>query len=256
MEPEEEEEQQQPEMVDPLQDPRNDDNAPPMGEDVTSSSLPQEKINQFAKEEERSSIFETRLQKAEEFWEEGKVKFRELQYEIALDKFQRGIYHSDFDELQYNFELMDKHREAVDSIRLPLWLNCAACYIKLKQPKDAIENCDKVLKHDPNHVKALYRRAKAKEELGKDESALEDLDKALKLAKDDQEVLKAALQLRKRIQQAQKASDDIWRGKMKLPPKVEVAQTEHQFILVRWFLAVIAWIISIFNLFKQKIKAS
>jgi len=190
--------------------------------------------------DERSPVFESRIERATELWDSGKVKFREGKTKEALDDFKRGIYQVDFDELSYNFELMDKHRDAVDKIRIPLWLNAAACLLKdsdgaadelkpketrMKDAKGALEFCELVIKHDPKHVKALYRRAKAKEVMGETESALDDLEIAHGLVRDDEELSKAVLAMRKRLEKARRESDKMWKGIIKLPEKESVSES-------------------------------
>lgn len=46
-------------------------------------------------------------------------------------------------------------------IKLPFLLNFAQCKLLAKDYYAVIEHCTEVLKHEPDNVKALYRRAKA-----------------------------------------------------------------------------------------------
>lgn len=45
-------------------------------------------------------------------------------------------------------------------IKMPILLNYAQCKLLDKDYYAVIEHCTEVLKHDPDNVKALYRRAK------------------------------------------------------------------------------------------------
>lgn len=180
----------------------------PQGEPVTGEEQAEEE-NPI--KDERSPVFESRLEKAAEFRESGKAHFRAGRTNEALSEFERGLYQVDFDELSYNFELMDKHRTAVDEIRVPLWLNAAACLLLDKKFHKVLEYCEKILASDNGNVKALYRRAKAKEGLGKFDEAIEDLEKAYTLANGDAEVSKALGLLRKKVEKSQKEADDVFR---------------------------------------------
>jgi len=64
--------------------------------------------------------------------------------------------------------------------------NRAFAYIKLRQWQDADEDCSKALALNPESVKALYRRAMARQELGRAAAALEDVEAALRLQPDPQ----------------------------------------------------------------------
>ena len=46
-------------------------------------------------------------------------------------------------------------------LKIPLLLNLAQCRLSLGDFYPVIEHCDEVIKHQPNNVKALFRRAKA-----------------------------------------------------------------------------------------------
>jgi tetratricopeptide (TPR) repeat protein len=213
--------------------------------------------------EERSHVFETRVERATELWETGKLKFRQNEIASAMKDFETGLYHLDFDELSYNFELLDQHRAAVEKVRIPLWLNVAACLIREKRPKEAIEYCDKVLKEERSHVKALFRRGRAREEIGDYELALTDFQKAHEFAKDDMEITRAITSVRKRVQESQKVVDDLWRGKMKLSSPqptnkgLAIAEIPSQNILVRFVQLILSMIAAFFALVRgAKNKAS
>lgn len=60
-------------------------------------------------------------------------------------------------------QFLDKHRDAVNEVRLPVYLNLAACYLNKSNVDFAkvIENADLALEIDPQNTKALYRGGKA-----------------------------------------------------------------------------------------------
>lgn len=73
------------------------------------------------------------------------------------------------------YQFLDKHRDAVNEVRLPVYLNLAACYLNRTNVDFAkvIENADLALAIDPQNTKALYRGGKA-------HLLLDDLDAAKK----------------------------------------------------------------------------
>lgn len=64
---------------------------------------------------------------------------------------------------------------------IPSYTNRALCYLKLKQPKKAIEDCNQALKIQSSCVKALFRRAQARKMLKDYKEALADFAKVLKI---------------------------------------------------------------------------
>ena len=55
------------------------------------------------------------------------------------------------------------------------YCNRAACYLKLKKPKRAVEEATSALETDCKHGKSLFRRARAFEMQNMEKSALEDV---------------------------------------------------------------------------------
>lgn len=224
-----------------------DDHAqmPPSSEPIEDENVEQER-------EERSFVFEKRLERAAELWEQGKVKFREGQFDSAFKDFDNGLYHLDFEELSYNFELQDTHREQIERIRVPLWLNTAQCLINLDRSKEALPHLDKVLKMEPNNVKALYRKAKVDQALGETELAFKGFKKAFELDKTNVQVRRALAQLQEQRREDQKQVDEFWKDKLSsLAPTTAVddpVPREHtDFFLVAWFWHLVNYILSLFK---------
>lgn len=63
---------------------------------------------------------------------------------------------------------------------VPSYTNRALCFLKLNEPVKAIEDCDKALHHQPQNVKALFRRAQANKTLKQYKDALSDFSLVLK----------------------------------------------------------------------------
>ena len=60
--------------------------------------------------EERSFIFERRLERAVQLKEVGNGHFRAAEWDAALRRYKKALYHSECDQLQ-TMDLMDHHRE-------------------------------------------------------------------------------------------------------------------------------------------------
>jgi len=82
-----------------------------------------------------------------------------------------------------------EEKKIIREIKISLYLNIAACNIKIKAWTEAIAACEEVLKLDKTNVRAFYRRARATAlpinagvpDLRK---AIQDLDQVLELVKD------------------------------------------------------------------------
>lgn len=68
-----------------------------------------------------------------------------------------------------------------NGLRSNLLYNRASAYFKLKQFSVCVKDCDEALTLNEKYEKALFRRAVAKEELGRLEEALEDLERLCRI---------------------------------------------------------------------------
>eukprot|EP00056_Hartaetosiga_gracilis_P001888 m.48318 g.48318 ORF g.48318 m.48318 type:complete len:775 (-) comp10823_c0_seq1:157-2481(-) len=74
------------------------------------------------------------------------------------------------------FDLNPDEKKEVDDITTVLHLNLAMCYLKQKQWKKAVSECDEALAGDDTNPKAYYRKAYALE-------CMKDIDEAFKVGK-------------------------------------------------------------------------
>ncbi|CAJ1398016.1 unnamed protein product [Effrenium voratum] len=88
-----------------------------------------------------------------------------------------------------------------NSTRLALHSNRAFSELRQENWRAAEDDCTEALKIDPQAVKALYRRAMAREKMGRAAEALKDVDEALKLQPGAEELVA----LQKRLKPAPKA---------------------------------------------------
>jgi len=106
----------------------------------------------------------------------GNTFFRAEKFAVALKKYKKAIGFVD-DYSSWEGDDLAKGKE----IKLQCLLNSAACSLKLKKLKDAVEDCTKALGIEKNNVKALFRRGCAYVESADWEAARSDLQLALKL---------------------------------------------------------------------------
>jgi hypothetical protein len=69
----------------------------------------------------------------------------------------------------------DFYNKEEDDLRISLLSNRAACSLELSDFNSSVVDCTALLDSDNSHVKALYRRAKALEALGRYAPALNDV---------------------------------------------------------------------------------
>jgi len=154
------------------------------------------------------------LAEGEKLKAEGNGLFQEKKYDLAAEKYFEGLYHVDFDQLQYNFELMDVHREQLDKIRVPLLLNLSFCHLNEKDAQKSVHFATLVFDFDKTNMKALYRRAKAYVALNDYDKAKEDLALCAKNHKLNAEVRRLYEHVNEEVKRQKKESDELLRAKL------------------------------------------
>lgn len=101
------------------------------------------------------------VKKGQTLKEEGNALVKKGEHQKAVDKYTQSLKHNPTEVTTYT--------------------NRALCYLSLKQPKDAVRDCDKALWYDSSNVKALYRRAQAHRQLKDNKACEEDLIRLLKV---------------------------------------------------------------------------
>ncbi len=89
--------------------------------------------------------------------------------------------------------------QEIDTLKRALYLNLAACQLKLKQYSNVVRNCTCVLKSGVTDVKALYRRGQALQALKDLDGAKRDFTKALELEPTNNAFVKLLSQLEQEI---------------------------------------------------------
>jgi len=126
----------------------------------------------------------------------GNKLFSSQKYEQAVTAYQEGL--SLLSIVTYDKVVHDELESALRS-------NLAMVLLNLKNWQLAEEECTAVLAKDHTHIKAWYRRALAKEGLGKWAQANEDIDACLalftsKLTTPQKKMRLAAIEMKKRLQ--------------------------------------------------------
>ncbi|KAI3371366.1 hypothetical protein L3Q82_023968 [Scortum barcoo] len=113
----------------------------------------------------------TAFEKAKESWEMNTVEkleqssivkekgtqyFKEAKYKQASVQYKRIV-----SWLEHESGLSEEDEKKAKALRLAAYLNLAMCFLKLQEPNQALENCDKALEIDGSNEKALFRRGEA-----------------------------------------------------------------------------------------------
>lgn len=195
----------------------------------TPSRTSDSAVSKPPEEDERSFVFETRLERADELRALGSEAFRQGNVDAALKLYERGLFHAEFDELSYNFELQDEHRAAVDAVRVPLLVNCATVLVRLDRLAEALDKVESALKLDAKHVKAVFRRAQIRRKMGDLERAHTDFTTALTLDPSNDEARRALDTVTSEIETVRRRSDRAWKSALggKFDPPASAVTDSH-----------------------------
>ncbi|GAB4823500.1 hypothetical protein N2152v2_010546 [Parachlorella kessleri] len=159
--------------------------------------------------EMRLMTYEERVEAAERRRLEGNGLYKEGRLDEALSKYRLALSFMNEDFL---LQLEGFHLAKAQAVRLPSLLNMAACQLKQGDYHEAVINCNQVLAEEPQNAKALFRRGRARHQLGQTEAALEDLTKARQAAPSDANIARELQAVRTVIQQEAKAQGQIFKG--------------------------------------------
>jgi len=147
------------------------------------------------KESWQLNSFQDKLDLALKWKSQGNSFFESQNHVLAVQKYKKAL-----DLFSHDSTLKDDEKEkAKKEIKLPVNLNLAACYVKKKDNKKAIEHANKALEIDSNHVKGLWRRGVALTNNGDWHNAKKDFTKALELDPDNKAVKQSYANLNKII---------------------------------------------------------
>eukprot|EP00211_Chloroparvula_japonica_P000330 CAMPEP_0119129538 /NCGR_PEP_ID=MMETSP1310-20130426/7241_1 /TAXON_ID=464262 /ORGANISM="Genus nov. species nov., Strain RCC2339" /LENGTH=1263 /DNA_ID=CAMNT_0007119965 /DNA_START=174 /DNA_END=3965 /DNA_ORIENTATION=- len=146
------------------------------------------------------------IKRAEESKGKGNKSFGEKKYEAAVGEYSHGVALLLFtSKAEYaNCPSLDVALELLATLRS----NRALCLLKVKRNKEAIKDCDEVLARYPTHEKALFRRAKGHEAMGRLDLAFRDMHTALQRDTSNKVVLREFNRL-KRLYSREKPTDFV-----------------------------------------------
>ncbi|KQJ92317.1 peptidyl-prolyl cis-trans isomerase FKBP42 [Brachypodium distachyon] len=178
---------------------------------------------------------EERIEAADRRKLEGNDYFKEKKFEEAMQQYEMAVAYMGDD---FMFQLFGKYRDMALAVKNPCHLNMAACLIKQKRFDEAIAQCSIVLSEDEINVKALFRRGKARAELGQTESAREDFLKAKKHAPEDKEILRELRLLAEHDKAIYQKQKEMYKGLF--GPRPQPKPKARNFILLFW-----QWLVSL-----------
>lgn len=133
----------------------------------------------------------TAFEKAKESWEMNTVEkleqsiivkekgtqyFKEGKYKQASVQYRRIV-----SWLEHESGLSPEDESKAKALQLAAHLNLAMCFLKLQEPNQALENCDKALELDGSNEKALFRRGEALFGMKEFDKARDDFQRVLQL---------------------------------------------------------------------------
>ncbi|OEL31811.1 Peptidyl-prolyl cis-trans isomerase FKBP42 [Dichanthelium oligosanthes] len=187
---------------------------------------------------------EERIAAADRRKTEGNEYFKEKKLEEAMQQYEMAIAYMGDD---FMFQLFGKYRDMALAVKNPCHLNMAACLIKLNRFDEAIVQCSIVLSEDESNVKALFRRGKAKSELGQTESAREDFLKAKKYSPEDKEILRELRLLVEQDKALYQKQKELYKGLFGPRPEVKPKKANYLVIFWQWLVSLIRYLVRMFK---------
>ncbi len=106
-------------------------------------------------------------------YQEGMIPKAAEQYKLSLSYYE------------YCFPATEDEQDSIDELKNVCLCNISLCYFRMNNYRDAIQAATQILQKHPNHVKALYRRARVYRELDEYENAHRDITLAIAIDKED-----------------------------------------------------------------------
>ncbi|KAK8512217.1 hypothetical protein V6N13_097118 [Hibiscus sabdariffa] len=178
---------------------------------------------------------------------DGNSLFKEDKLEEAMQQYEMAIAYMGDD---FMFQLFGKYRDMALAVKNPCHLNMAACLIKLKRYEEAIGHCSIVLSEDENNVKAMFRRGKARAELGQTDAAREDFQKAQKYAPEDKAIARELRMLAEHDKAIYERQKEIYKGIFGPRPEPKPKRSG-------WLIRLWEWLLSLFYFIfrRERVKA-
>lgn len=143
-----------------------------------------------------------KLAAIQELREEGNRLYGEKNHDEATSKYSEAL--GMLEQLMLIEKPGDEVWQNLNKIQIPLLLNFCQCKLLSKEYYTVIEHCNTVLKHQPDNVKALFRRGKAHIGAWNPEEAKTDLERVIEL---DSSVTKEARKQLKILEELKKTKN-------------------------------------------------
>ncbi|CAD6245936.1 unnamed protein product [Miscanthus lutarioriparius] len=142
---------------------------------------------------------EEKIEAASKKKEEGNALFKLGKYARASKRYEKAAKY-----IEYESSFSEDEKKQSKQLKISCNLNNAACKLKLKDYKEAVKLCTKVLELDSQNVKALYRRVQAYIQLADLELAEADIKKALEIDPNNRDVKLEYKTLKEKIKEYNK----------------------------------------------------
>ncbi|KAI3874273.1 hypothetical protein MKX03_014305 [Papaver bracteatum] len=139
----------------------------------------------------------------------GNVFFKNEKLVEAMEQYKMAISYMGSN---FMLSLSGKQRAMAVDVKTPCHLNMAMCLIKLKRYEEAVIHCSTVFTEDETNVKALFRRGKARAELGQTDAARDDFLKARKYAPEEKAIAKELHLLVEQEKAFKQKQKDFYKG--------------------------------------------
>eukprot|EP00002_Diphylleia_rotans_P031986 TRINITY_DN6674_c0_g1_i1.p1 TRINITY_DN6674_c0_g1~~TRINITY_DN6674_c0_g1_i1.p1 ORF type:complete len:288 (-),score=95.41 TRINITY_DN6674_c0_g1_i1:38-901(-) len=148
-----------------------------------------------------------KVESAAKLREEGNALFRSGEVARATQKYDKAAK-----RLEGTYDLDEEQEKQVEGLKLPLYLNLAACHLKQGNFKETISSCNKALDLEPKNVKALFRRAQGHILAGDFAKAKTDFEAALEVSPEDKEIKLAYTKAKKQEADAKAAEKSLYKS--------------------------------------------
>ncbi|XP_032240458.2 tetratricopeptide repeat protein 9C [Nematostella vectensis] len=152
---------------------------------------------------------EDKIDQAFSLKEEGNGCFKQKNYREAMKKYHRAmLYVRGLTDQPMPFSLSDRPLVSEElaakilELELSCYNNLAACHFETGRWPKVVDYCKKVLAHQPENAKALYRRGTAYINLKDLDRAQEDLSKATNLQPNDAKIKRSQVLLVKELKKS------------------------------------------------------
>ncbi|KAL4659538.1 peptidyl-prolyl cis-trans isomerase FKBP4-like isoform X2 [Arapaima gigas] len=173
------------------------------------------------------------FERAKESWEMSaaeKVEESGIAKERGAQFFKEGKFRAAV--VQYKRILAWLARESdgqrVRSLRLAAHLNLAVCYLKMREPTQAVESCNQALELDDGSEKALFRRAEACFAMGEFERARDDLRRVLQLYPANTAARARLLLCQRRVKEQRETDKRLYAGLFRKCPEATGKEEEEE----------------------------